>query len=195
MSFVRVKALCRARFVLIAFNILALILRSVLRFGLQSATFRGPHVQDVVSVGFGRTAVDSVDKVVRLEGVVLVAHLDLVALGRFWGRRLDRSVHEEHRDEEQNRAEAVESGVEEHDGATVADGLGQGVDQDGQVATDVVHHEQEHADGGRADLQRDDFHQHGEHDSEPHFGCKREKKELDSKSLNSAETLGNSPKK
>lgn len=134
---------------------------------LQSTALGWPHVHDVVSVGLGPT--DAVDEIVRLEGIVLVAHLHLIpVLFGHWFRLW--SVHEEHRNEEQQRTDTVESSVEEHNRASVAERLGQRVHQNGQIATDVVHHKQEHSDGRRTDLQWDDFNQYGKHNSKPHFG-------------------------
>lgn len=69
--------------------------------------------------------------------------------------------------------DAVESSVEDHDGLSVSNDLGDGVDQDGQVASHVVHHEEEHSDGGGSDWQWYYLHEDGEYDTEPHLSWKK----------------------
>lgn len=43
--------------------------------------------------------------------------------------------------------DAIETRVEDHDGATIADDLGNWIHKDGQIASNVVHHKQEDSDG------------------------------------------------
>lgn len=83
---------------------------------------------------------------------------------------LNRSVHQEHCQEEQNAADAIKSGIENHDGFSITDGLGNGVDQNWQISSDVVHNEEEDADGCGTHGQGHDLHQYREHNAEPHLG-------------------------
>ena len=60
-----------------------------------------------------------------------------------------------------------EGGVKDVEGLPVANGLGHGIDQDGDVAAGVVHEEQEDPQDGRLDGGGDDLNQDHEQDAEP----------------------------
>ena len=62
----------------------------------------------------------------------------------------------------QSWPEDVESSLKSQAGQ-----LGQGVDEEGDVATDVVHEEEKCADTEGSDAGRNDLHQHSEHQGKP----------------------------
>jgi len=65
----------------------------------------------------------------------------------------------------------VETGVENGQRRLVIVRFPDGLDEHWHVTAEVVHPEQERADGGRPDRHRHRLHEYGEQDAEPHFGC------------------------
>lgn len=65
----------------------------------------------------------------------------------------------------------VETGVENGQRGLVVVRFPHGFHEHGHVTAEVVHPEQERADGGRPDRHRHGLHEYGEQDAEPHFRC------------------------
>lgn len=66
--------------------------------------------------------------------------------------------------------DAIEPSIEDVKALSVTDGLGDRLDGDGQVPSDVVHHEEEDPDCCRPHPQRYDLDEDGEQYPEPHLG-------------------------
>lgn len=66
----------------------------------------------------------------------------------------------------------IEASVEDGNGSTVSNVFGQRIDQNGQITANIVHDKEEDADCGRTHLHGYNFHQHSEHDAEPHLSWK-----------------------
>lgn len=73
---------------------------------------------------------------------ILLAGLQL-SHGCGWFHRGWSSLHPEHGDEEQDGADEIKSGVEDRNGLSVSNSLGQGINQNGQVSSNVVHNKEE----------------------------------------------------
>lgn len=67
----------------------------------------------------------------------------------------------------------VETGIENHYRLTISDVFCHWINQNRQIATNVIHHEQENADRCRTHLEWYDFNQNSKHNSKPHFSCKK----------------------
>lgn len=63
----------------------------------------------------------------------------------------------------------VGTGIENCHWLTIANGFGQRVNQNWQIASNVVHHEQKDANSCWTYLQWDNFDKYSEHNTEPHF--------------------------
>lgn len=71
----------------------------------------------------------------------------------------------------------IETSIEDGNGSTVSNVLGQWIDQNRQIAAHIVHDKEEDADCGRSHLHGYNFHQDSEHDTEPHLSWKSKKLE------------------
>lgn len=66
---------------------------------------------------------------------------------------------------------AVEAGVINVQGLAESDTQSRWLDENGQITSEIIHHEKKDAHGGRSHAQGNDFHNYREKNSEPHFSC------------------------